>query len=67
MKYRRSYSEQARNSVNARIKGWKKFGIGYGMDFSEIIADACTAYRRNIVKYRIIKGLHRYGKRKGLI
>jgi len=64
----RSYSEQARDSVKARIRGWKKYGdVMYNMDFSEVIAVACYSYRCDMVKHRIIKGLRRYGKRKGLI
>ena len=63
----RSYSEQARNSVKTRIRGWKRYGTEYNMDFSEILHDACNSYRCDMVKHRIIKGLRRYGKRKGLI
>jgi hypothetical protein len=61
----RSYSEQARNSVKARIRGWEYSSL-YN-NFTEVLAYACNSYRCDIIKHRTIKGLRRYGKRKGLI
>ena len=63
----RSYSEQARNSVKTRIKGWKRYSAECNLDFAEILHAACTSYRCDMIKHRIIKGLRRYGKRKRLI
>ena len=58
-----SYSVQARNNVKVRIMHLK-----YSMyNFDELLAGACNSYRCNLVKHRMIKGLRRYGKRKGLI
>ncbi len=65
----KSYSKQARKSIDSRITTWKMFQYTYYKDsgFSEVLADACHSYQCDIVKHRIIKGLRRYGKRKGLI
>lgn len=60
-----SYSAQARDGIGARLIGWRKHY--YGNDFYEVIKAACNSNRCNIVKHRMIKGLRRYGKRKGLI
>lgn len=63
-----SYSVQARDSVSMRLLGWKTHRHTFYHDnFSEVIASACNSYRCAIVKHRMIKGLRRYGKRKGLI
>jgi hypothetical protein len=65
----KSYSKQARNSVKSRLETWETLRYTFYKDsgFSEVLANACHSYRCNIVKHRIIKGLRRYGKRKGLI
>jgi len=63
----RSYSVLARNSIKERLNTWENYNELYDMSFSEVIADACNSYRCDMVKYRIIKGLRRYGKRKRLI
>jgi hypothetical protein len=67
----KSYSEQAREKVKIRIECWEtgNYAGGYasGVDFSEVIASACNSNRCDMVKHRMIKGLRRYGKRKGLI
>ena len=62
-----SYSAQARYGVWTRLRSWEKYSDWYNMNFSEVIADACNSYRCDMVKHRMIKGLRRYGKRKGLI
>jgi hypothetical protein len=60
-----SYSEQARDSANLRINLWIAGNKWY--DFKIVLWGACNSYRCDIVKHRMIKGLRRYGKRKGLI
>lgn len=62
-----SYSMQARDGIGVRLLGWKRRPDFYDNNFSEVIASACNSYRCDIVKHRMIKGLRRYGKRKGLI
>ena len=63
----KSYSEQAREKAKIRIECWRIGGYASGFDFSEVIASACNSYRCDIIKHRLIKGLRRYGKRKGLM
>lgn len=63
-----SYSAQARYGVSIRLLGWKTHRYDfYDDDFSKVIAFTCNSYRCDMVKHRMIKGLRRYGKRKGLI
>lgn len=62
-----SYSAHARYDIWARLRSWENYTDMYNMNFSEVIADACKSYKCNMIKHRIIKGLRRYGKRKGLI
>ncbi len=63
-----SYSMQARDGIGARLIGWRMHHhIFYNDDFFKVIASACNSCRCDIVKHRMIKGLRRYGKRKGLI